>query len=58
MQIKKTDLDPLLVFIKPPSIIELENRLKGRKTETTDSLQRRLSVARTEIEYGMIRYRS
>lgn len=51
-QIKGSTLDPLYVFIKPPSISELERRLKGRKTETDDSLQRRLSVARTEIEYG------
>ncbi|XP_043277896.1 guanylate kinase isoform X2 [Venturia canescens] len=52
MQIKKSDLEPLLIFIKPPSISELENRLKGRKTETHDSLQRRLSMARAEIDYG------
>lgn len=55
MQIKKSDLDPLLVFIKPPSVSELENRLKARKTETSDSLQRRLSVARAEIDYGKLK---
>ena len=31
---------------------DLEKRLKGRGTETEESLQRRLSVARMEIEYG------
>ncbi|XP_076762698.1 guanylate kinase isoform X1 [Xylocopa sonorina] len=51
-QIKQSSLNPLYVFIKPPSIEELEKRLRGRKTETEETLQRRLSIARTEIEYG------
>ncbi|XP_043255708.1 guanylate kinase isoform X3 [Colletes gigas] len=51
-QIKQSSLNPLYVFIKPPSLNELEKRLRDRQTETEDSLQRRLSVARTEIEYG------
>ncbi|KOX78842.1 Guanylate kinase [Melipona quadrifasciata] len=51
-QIKQSSLDPFYIFIKPPSIKELEKRLRARKTETEDTLQRRLSVARTEIEYG------
>ncbi|XP_024935531.1 guanylate kinase isoform X4 [Cephus cinctus] len=51
-QIKNSALDPLYVFIKPPSIIELERRLRGRMTETDESLQRRLSVVKTELEYG------
>ncbi|XP_076637819.1 guanylate kinase isoform X2 [Colletes latitarsis] len=51
-QIKQSSLNPLYVFIKPPSLNELEKRLRDRQTETEDSLQRRLSVARTEMEYG------
>lgn len=51
-QIKQSSLDPLYVFIKPPSIAELERRLRARKTETDESLQRRLTTARTEMEYG------
>ncbi|XP_055692225.1 guanylate kinase isoform X2 [Lutzomyia longipalpis] len=53
-QIKNSDLNPLLVFIKPPSIEELEKRLRGRKTETEESLQKRLNTAKVEIEYGSI----
>ncbi|XP_055595196.1 uncharacterized protein LOC129745858 isoform X2 [Uranotaenia lowii] len=45
-------LNPLLVFINPPSIEELERRLRGRKTETEESLQKRLNTARVEIQYG------
>lgn len=54
-QIRSTDLNPLLVFILPPSIKELERRLRGRNTETEESLQKRLNTAQTEIEYGNIR---
>ena len=31
---------------------ELEKRLRGRKTETEESIQKRLSVAAAEMEYG------
>jgi guanylate kinase len=39
MQMKKTDLNPHYVFIKPPSMSELEKRLRGRNTETEESIQ-------------------
>ncbi|XP_047367891.1 guanylate kinase isoform X3 [Vespa velutina] len=51
-QIKNSTLNPLYVFIKPPSIDVLEQRLKNRKTETDESLLRRLTIAKTELEYG------
>merc|ERR1719338_1790 len=52
-QIKKTPgLDPHYVFIKPPSLEELEVRLRDRKTETEESIKRRLEKAVEEIEYG------
>lgn len=51
-QIKKSHLNGLYVFIEPPSIEELERRLKGRGTETEESLKLRLDTARQEIEYG------
>ncbi|XP_055528140.1 uncharacterized protein LOC129720657 isoform X2 [Wyeomyia smithii] len=47
-------LNPLLVFINPPSVAELERRLRGRQTETEESLQKRLNTARIELEYGSI----
>ncbi|KAI5709348.1 hypothetical protein M8J76_016087 [Diaphorina citri] len=40
------------VFVKPPSIEELETRLRGRGTETEDSLRRRLDLARRDMSYG------
>ncbi|CAH2050275.1 unnamed protein product, partial [Iphiclides podalirius] len=51
-QIKQTDLDPLLVFVMPPSIEELERRLRARNTEQEEALQKRLETARREIEFG------
>lgn len=52
-QIKESSLKPLYVFVKPPSMEELEQRLRKRNTETEDSLKRRLSIAKAELEYGM-----
>lgn len=54
-QVKKTDLNAVLVFIKPPSLADLETRLRGRNTETEDSLQRRLDAARKEMVYGKLK---
>lgn len=51
-QVKETDLNPWYVFIKPPSIEELKNRLTARKTESEESLAHRLKVAMEELEYG------
>lgn len=51
-QIRATDLDPLLVFVMPPSVEELDRRLRARNTETEESLAKRLAAARGEIEYG------
>jgi len=38
------------IFIVPPDMIELENRLRGRGTDTEDMLQARLERARRELE--------
>ena len=53
IQIKNIpELDPHYVFIQPPSIQELERRLKERQTETEESLKKRLITAKFELEYG------
>jgi len=49
---KQTDLNPNYVFVKPPSIEELEKRLKARGTETEESLARRLDAAHQDLLYG------
>ncbi|GLV39365.1 uncharacterized protein CBL_13242 [Carabus blaptoides fortunei] len=52
-QVKQTDLNPVMIFIRPPSVKELEKRLRARNTETEESLSARLNVAEQEIEYGL-----
>lgn len=52
-QVKNTDLNPWFIFIMPPSLDELKQRLIDRKTENDDSLRRRLEVAEKEVEYGI-----
>jgi guanylate kinase len=51
-KVKQLDMNPLYIFIMPPSMEELECRLRERGTETEESLQRRLDAAREEIAYG------
>ncbi|XP_065215652.1 uncharacterized protein LOC135842230 isoform X2 [Planococcus citri] len=48
----KAGLDPLFVFIKPPSLQILEKRLRDRKTDSEENIRRRLKVAESELEYA------
>jgi guanylate kinase len=52
ISVKESGLVAKYVFITPPSIAELENRLRGRNTETEDAIKRRLNNAAKEIGYG------
>lgn len=49
LQVMEKMPDAVSVFILPPSFAELERRLRGRKTETEESIQRRLHNARGEV---------
>lgn len=51
-QIKSTRLNPLYVFISPPSLTSLKSRLKARGTETEESAAKRLKIALKEIAYA------
>jgi guanylate kinase len=51
-QIKTTKLDPLYVFISPPSLASLKSRLRGRGTETDESVAKRLATALKEVAYA------
>jgi guanylate kinase len=49
--------DVVSVFILPPSMAELERRLRGRASETEETLSRRYAVAEREIEhYALFHY--
>lgn len=49
-QLKKSFPDSVSVFILPPSLRELENRLKQRGTEDDESIQKRLEAAVDEMK--------
>lgn len=51
-QIKASNLDPIYLFISPPSLSALRSRLQGRGTETEASVQKRLATALKEIQYA------
>lgn len=51
MQIHKKRPDAVMVFVAPPSVEELANRLRGRGTESEDKVAARLAQAQTELTY-------
>ncbi|EEB09629.1 guanylate kinase [Schizosaccharomyces japonicus yFS275] len=52
MQVKKSELNARYLFIAPPSVECLEQRLRGRGTESEESISKRLAQAIAEIEYS------
>ena len=50
--IKRTVIPAKFVFVSPPSLEELESRLRRRQTETEESVQSRLATAASEMEYA------
>ena len=52
MKVREKFPEGVYIFILPPSLAELERRIRGRDTETEDVLQKRLAAAIDEIEAG------
>ena len=50
LQVKAKMQEAVLIFIAPPSLEELEARLRGRHTETEEAIQKRLEFVKLEIE--------
>jgi guanylate kinase len=50
-QIKSKVADVVTAFLLPPSMQELERRLRGRASETEESLRQRFTTAQREIEH-------
>ena len=50
LKVKEQMPDAVLIFIAPPSLEELEFRLRNRHTEDEATIQKRLSEVREEIE--------
>lgn len=49
LQVKKNFPEAVLIFILPPSLKELERRLRNRGTDDEETIERRLKIAREEI---------
>ncbi|MBQ9048513.1 MAG: guanylate kinase [Solobacterium sp.] len=49
-QVKKKCPDALTIYIIPPTMEELESRIRGRKTEPEEIVQQRLAKAAKEME--------
>lgn len=48
--VKSAGLQPVTIFIHPPSFDTLKQRMEGRGSETADSLAKRLETAKKELE--------
>ena len=53
----KFEKEAVMVFVLPPSIDELEARLRKRNTDAPDVIERRLAKAKDELkQYGLYQY--
>lgn len=50
LKVKEQLQDAVLIFIAPPCCQELEQRLRNRKTETEEAIQKRLQAVNCELE--------
>ena len=53
LQVKEKMPEAHLVFIEPPSLEELERRLRGRGTEADDVVRKRMDTALVELSHKM-----
>jgi guanylate kinase len=49
-KVKEKLPEAVMIFIAPPSLLELERRLRGRGTDSEEKIQKRLARAREEIK--------
>lgn len=49
LQIHSKRPDAIMIFVEPPSVEELESRLRGRGTETEEKVNARIEAARGEL---------
>lgn len=50
LKVKEQMPDAILIFILPPSLKDLEKRLRGRQTETEEAIQKRLNFVESEMK--------
>ncbi len=52
MQVMEKEPDVVSIFILPPSFEDLENRIRGRNSDSEEIIQGRLEKARIEVGYA------
>ncbi|MBR3504205.1 MAG: guanylate kinase [Clostridia bacterium] len=52
LQVKAADPEAVLIFILPPSYEELRRRLEGRRSETPEQIEKRLSDAAGQLAFA------
>ena len=52
MNVRAARPDAVLIYLAPPSMAELEHRLRGRGTETEEKIQSRLAKGREELKHA------
>ena len=55
-QVMKTHPDATSIFLMPPSLEELETRMRGRRGMAESEIRTRLGIAETQIEKGWERF--
>lgn len=50
MKLRKVDFPAIFIFLSPPSLEELKERLIKRQTESMEAIEKRLSWAKDEME--------
>jgi guanylate kinase len=50
-QVRKKASHSVSIFILPPNVETMENRLRGRKTDSTDVINRRLAEAKDQLRH-------
>jgi guanylate kinase len=48
-KVRALGVETTTVFVMPPSLQELEQRLRGRSKDSEEAIQRRLAIARAEV---------
>lgn len=51
-QIRASGLEAVSIFVEPPSLEALEERLRARGTEGEEEIRRRLAIVRAEMEHA------
>src|SRR5918911_5681146 len=56
-QVRSRGIETIGIFVLPPSLEVLEQRLRGRSKDSEEQIQRRLEVARREVgEFEQYKY--